>query len=83
MTDQATINTMTRRKGIAGQFAIAVSVSYPDEPASDLAFVGSIYGGPIVMVTPGNPQGQFVDNPGRFGVFLNEEWVRGFFGVDA
>lgn len=83
MTDQPTINTMTRRKGIAGQFAIDVSVTYPGENAMNIGFVGSIYGGPIVMVTEREPRGDFVSNPSRFGAILNEDWVRAFFGVDA
>lgn len=74
-----TIDSMTRTKGIAGQFAIDVAVTYPNEHVMHVRFVGSIYGGPIVMVTEREPRGEFVAYPSRFGNVLNDDWVRAFF----
>lgn len=78
-----TINKITRRNGVAGQvqFDAEVTYTYEDtEPEVSLvSFVGSIaYGGPVVMITPGNPKGTFVTRPDRFGDF-GEQWVRRFF----
>ncbi len=67
-----------KQNGPAGQ--ISYTASTDDGP---LTFVGSVYGGPIVMVTPTGAQ-TFVSDPGRFassrafGNLLNEDWVRNF-----
>lgn len=71
----------TRRAGIAGQLSITANVEYEgdgDGP-QPVQFVGSIYGGPVVMVTP--LWQTFVTEPGRFGQFGDDphEWVRRFF----
>jgi len=73
-----TLGPIGRRRGVAGQVSYTVEVTYPGEEPSCVTFVGSTYGPPIVMVTPGNPRGQFVRDPERFGEF-GEEWVRRFF----
>jgi hypothetical protein len=74
------IGKIRRSNGVAGQVSYSVDVTYPDEPTSRVEFVGSTYGGPVVMVT--NSGQTFVVNPGRFGEF-GPDWVRRFFGVDA
>ena len=73
-----TLHRVTKRNGPAGQVEITASVQYEDEDTQSVTFVGSVYGGPVVMITPGNPGGTFVTDPGRFGDF-GEPWVRRFF----
>lgn len=65
------------RKGVAGQFAVQCTVLYPGEEPRVVEFVGSAYGGPVLMVTD---HGEcWVHEPGRFGKF-GKAWVRHFFG---
>lgn len=66
--------------GVGGQVAVAVTVTYPGEEPTRVEFVGSVYGGPVVMVHPRLGQ-MFVQDPGRFGVFHQDRaaWVRAFF----
>jgi len=64
--------------GLAGQFSVVAAVQYPEEEIRLVTFVGSVYGGPVVMVTENGHQ-EFVSQPGRFGEF-GVEWVRRFFG---
>lgn len=71
-----TIHKVKRRNGIAGQVQYDAVVEYEDEEPATVSFVGSVYGGPVVMIT-GNVQ-RFVANPERFGPF-GEQWVRNFF----
>lgn len=82
-----TIESTRRRNGVAGEFAIDVKVAYADEPAELVSFVGSVYGGTPVMVTPGNPRGVFVSESvsARCGSFADKphRWVRRFFGVES
>lgn len=80
METTPTIDSLTHHKGIAGQFSITAVVTYPYEAPESVTFVGSIYGGPVVMQTPANPSGTFVVDPSRFGVF-SESWVRQFFAA--
>jgi hypothetical protein len=70
------IYSIRKQSGIAGQFAVKARVGYPDEPPRDLTFVGSVYGGPVVMRTDAIET--FVTDPGRFGEF-GTEWVKRFF----
>ena len=69
---------ITRQNGPAGQISFTAETA--DGP---LTFVGSAYGGPIVMVMPSGTQ-TFVSDPGRFadsrkfGNLLDEQWVRNF-----
>lgn len=62
---------------LAGQFQVNAQVQYPGEDAVVVGFVGSEYGGPVVMISPTGNQ-MFVTDPGRFGDF-GVEWVRRFF----
>jgi hypothetical protein len=84
-----------KRAGMAGQVAFTARVGYPDEPPRDVTFVGSVYGGPVVMHTtisrnvstleeaewwePETIETSVTD-PGRFGEF-GETWVRRFFAA--
>lgn len=72
------ILSIHRFAGVAGQFGYRVTVQYPGESPSDVSFVGSVYGGPVVMITESGTQ-TFVSDPGRFGVF-SQDWVLAFFG---
>lgn len=62
--------------GIAGQLAVSARVGYPDESPRDVEFIGSHYGGPVLMLT--GAVETFVTEPGRFGEF-GTDWVRRFF----
>lgn len=65
------IDSVKVTRGIAGQVSADVD--------GQTTFVGSVYGGPVVMVWP-NLQ-TFVADPGRFGDFgaNPEAWVRRFY----
>lgn len=80
-TQAPTVTNVTRRAGIAGQFSVSADVSYVGEPAQRIEFVGSVYGGPVVMVLSSGAQ-TFVTEPDRFGEF-GVEWVRRFFGRNS
>ena len=56
------------------------TVQYPGEEPHRIRFVGSAYGGPIVMETPGGHQ-VFVSArvTERIGSTLSEYWVHAFF----
>lgn len=73
------VSSITRRSGIAGQISYAATVRYEGEDERTVTFVGSTYGGPVVMLTDAAPDGVFVSDPARFGTF-GPEWVRRFFG---
>lgn len=63
--------------GVAGQVSYTATVQHHGEEKTDtVTFVGSAYGGPVVMVLPSGMQ-SFVSDPGRFGEF-GEQWVRRF-----
>lgn len=79
MSESPTIHSVKRRAGVAGQFSVIVEVEYPGEPMHVVEFVGSTYGGPVVMILPGGAQ-TFVSEPGRFGEF-GEDWARAFFAA--
>lgn len=68
-------------RGVAGQVAYSVVVTYPGESPILATFVGSTYGapGPVVAVMPSGRQ-TFVTSPERFGPTFGPEWVRRFFG---
>jgi hypothetical protein len=76
MSEAAHIYFVRKQAGIAGQFAVNARVGYEDEPPRDVTFVGSTYGGPVVMKTDGIET--FVTDPGRFGEF-GVKWVERFF----
>lgn len=68
MSDQR----ITKRQGIAGQVQYDVAMN----EERTLSFVGSVYGGPVVMIGESGAQ-VFVTDPGRFGEF-GREWVERF-----
>jgi hypothetical protein len=77
---EPTVENIERHPGIAGQYTMTADVTYPDGPTEPITFVGSIYGGPVVMVTPSGQQvmvSQAVTE--RLGSTLDESWVRRFF----
>jgi len=71
-----TVTKLFQRKGVAGQFSVQATVTYPGEAPSIVEFVGSVYGGPVLMVTDLGET--WVTEPGRFGKF-GKAWVRKFF----
>ena len=79
-----TVLAVKRQSGIAGEFGYAVTIQYEGEPAETVQFVGSVYGPPIVMVTPSGIQ-TFVSERvlDRCGRKLSPEWVRRFFAGEA
>lgn len=81
MSEQtADVLGITRSSGVAGSYAYTARVRYPGELPSMITFVGSVYGPPIVMVTPGGAQ-VFVARGvlDRIGDKLDPAWVRAFF----
>lgn len=79
MTSTHTTPTLTklrRHKGLAGQFGVECTVTYPGEEPRVVEFVGSVYGGPVLMVTDHDQT--WVTDPSRFGEF-GLDWVRRFF----
>lgn len=76
MHTSPTIVKINRTNGVAGQFALAAHVSYPGEETRIVEFVGSQYGGAVLMVTETGHC--WVDDPGRFGTF-GKGWVKRFF----
>lgn len=71
-----TLTKMFSRKGVAGQFSVQVTVTYPEEGPRVVEFVGSVYGGPVLMVTDAGQT--WVTDPARFGKF-GKGWVSRFF----
>lgn len=77
MSAAPVIHGIKRRNGVAGQFSLVATVEYPGEGRSVVEFVGSVYGGPVIMVTPSGHQIP-VRRPG-LGEKLTPAWVRVFF----
>lgn len=71
------VDKVTKHAGVAGQFSVTAQVTYEGEPPATIEFVGSVYGGPVIMITPGGAQ-HFVSDPGRHGEF-GTAWVKRFF----
>jgi hypothetical protein len=71
-----TVTKLKKINGVAGQFAVRATVAYPGEDPQVIEFVGSAYGGPVLMVTDAGQT--WVTDPGRFGSF-GTDWVRKFF----
>lgn len=70
------VTKVKKIRGVAGQFAVQATVAYPGEDPRVIEFVGSSYGGPVLMITE---HGQtWVTDPGRFGTF-GTDWVKEFF----
>lgn len=76
-----TLGKIQRINGMAGQVGYVAEVTYPEEEPMKVTFLGSAYGGSVVMQTPSSPEGVFVTEPGRFGEF-GPGWVRRFFGLE-
>lgn len=74
-----TLGRIVRHSGVAGQFALSTSVTYPGERASVVTFTHSAFGGPIVMVTPTWQLIVSREVTDRLGSQLTPEWVRTFF----
>lgn len=74
------VTNIKRHAGIAGQYEISATAQYDGEDAETVTFTGSVYGGPILMVTPSGVQ--FVSSAvtDRIGSKLTPEWVTRFFG---
>lgn len=69
-----------RENGIAGQYAVKVTVRYPGEETKHVIFVGSSYGGPIVMVTSNGVQTILPKGvTDRIGSTVDSQWVVDFF----
>lgn len=78
-----------RVPGVAGSLEVRALVRYPDEAElSRVSFVGSVYGGPVVMVTAGNPGGVFVaaavlERCGSLESTAPRVWVARFLGLEV
>lgn len=70
------VTKVFQRKGVAGQFSVQATVTHPGEDPRVVEFVGSVFGGPVLMVTDLGET--WVTDPGRFGTF-GKAWVRRFF----
>jgi hypothetical protein len=77
------VHKVTRSAGIAGQYSMTASIEYPGEPFNVVTFVGSVFGGPIVMVTAAGETFVSQAVTDRLGSKLTEAWVRAFFGSDV
>jgi hypothetical protein len=75
---EVSLGKIRRQNGVAGQISYTVPVTYTGEETSLVTFVGSVYGGPVVMQTQAFTDGVFVRDTERFGRF-GPEWVRRFF----
>ena len=80
--DLPTLGKIRRHNGVAGQVSYSVPVTFRDEDTSVVTFVGSVYGGPVLMQTEVIPRGVFVVDVERFGKF-SPEWVRRFFSSEV
>ena len=72
----ATVKTISRQNGIAGQVAFDVRLDYSGTE-SKACFSGNTNGGPIVLISGGVQI--FVEDPARFGPKLSTEWIRNFY----
>ena len=80
MSDTATLprlGAIRRTNGIAGQVAYTTTVTYEGETPTKVEFLGSVYNGPVLMVT--DTMQVFVTEPSQYGDF-GPEWVRRFYG---
>lgn len=80
-----TLGPIRRTNGIAGQYELAVDVTYTGDDWTETgrnAFVGSVYGGAIIAVSATGVQTFVVrDVMDRCGSLLTPEWVRRFYGI--
>ncbi len=80
MSTTPVIGKPKKINGIAGQYQYNVTATYPGEDPVVYGFVGSVYGGRVIAISPSGIQ-TFV-HPGvmdRCGATLNPEWIRRFF----
>jgi hypothetical protein len=75
----AKVSKIHKHTGIAGQFEISAVVEYEGEAQQTVSFVGSVYGGPIVMVTPYGQTFVSASVTDRIGSQLTPAWVERFF----
>lgn len=75
-TTAPVVSKVFQRKGTCGQFSVQATVTHPGEEPRVVEFVGSSYGGPVLMIT--ETWETYVSEPGRFGRF-GKGWVRRFF----
>lgn len=73
------VANVKRHAGIAGRYSVTAAVQYPGESAETVTFVGSVHGGPIVMVTDHGQTFVSESVTARLGSKLTEQWVREFF----
>ncbi len=78
-----TVTNIRRHNGVAGQFSYTATVRYQNEDASQIEFVGYVFGGSPILIM-GNGAQVFVRPSGRFTDFatLNPQWVRDFFKTE-
>ena len=84
MSDLATLPTLhsiNRHNGAAGQLVYVVTLEYPGEGRDVVTFVGSSYGGPVLL-QHSRLGDVWVSDPDRYGR-LSPRWVRRFFGLEA
>lgn len=81
---QPEVLRVKRKNGVGGQFQVTAHVQYGETSPDPVSFVGSVYGGPVVMVDFSGVQ-HIVSSPDRFGDFSTdwEEWVYRFFGTTS
>lgn len=84
MTDDTPrLGVIKRINGVAGQYALDVTVTYPGEAPYLASFVGSAYGGRVIAMGPSGLQTVVsAEVMERCGDMLTPEWVRRFFRVD-
>lgn len=79
MSDNPNVTNIRRHNGVAGQISYSATVTYPGEDSETATFVGSAYGGPVVMIMPSGQQvfvsERVLDRCGKF----SPQWVRNFF----
>jgi hypothetical protein len=87
VSSKPVIKSIKRRNGVAGQISYVAEVQYLGEKPETVEFIGSVYGGPVVMAWASTvaPRGRvevFVSDPGQHGKF-SPEWVRRFYAERA
>ena len=76
------LSDVRKHSGVAGAYEYSVDVTYPGEETHRLSFVHNVYGGPVVMVTPGGQHFVSADVMDRCGQAVTEAWLLLFFGLD-
>ena len=83
-------DTLVRTDGLAGQISVThyIAGGGDDSRGQWAQFVGSLYGGPVVLVVPSTVSGTlqtFVTDPERFGDFATNPlaWAKSFLFSDT